>query len=110
MTLEMVRNPDILAEVAEWRQVREAENLAGNQRIIVVGFAAETNDLLANARSKLEAKALDLIVANPVPQSFAGDAEQATLVERGGAVTELAPMPKEELAGRILDFVAGRLG
>lgn len=109
MTLEMVRNPDILAEVAEWRRFRETGDLAGKRRIIVVGFAAETNDLLANARSKLDAKELDLIVANPVPQSFAGDAEQATLVERGGAATELEPMPKEELAGRILDFVAGRL-
>ena len=109
LTLELVRNPDILVEVAEWRRSREAEASAGKRHMIVVGFAAETNDLLANARSKLEAKDLDLVVANPVPQSFARDAEQATLVERGGASTELAPMPKEELAGKILDFVAGRL-
>ncbi|MGE5262393.1 MAG: bifunctional phosphopantothenoylcysteine decarboxylase/phosphopantothenate--cysteine ligase CoaBC, partial [Acidobacteriota bacterium] len=109
LTLELVRNPDILVEVAEWRRSREAEASAGKRRMIVVGFAAETNDLLTNARSKLEAKNLDLVVANPVPQSFARDAEQAILVERGGAATELAPMPKEELAGKILDFVAGRL-
>lgn len=109
MTLEMVRNPDILAEVAEWRRAREAEEGTRKRRIVVVGFAAETNDLLANARSKLDAKDLDLIVANPVPQSFARDAEQATLIERGGAATELAPMSKEELAGRILDFIADRL-
>lgn len=100
LLLELVRNPDILADVAAWR--------GEDRRLIVVGFAAETQDLIANARAKLESKNLDLIVANPVPQSFGSDVEQATLIERGGAVTELPPMAKEELAERILDFVAAR--
>jgi phosphopantothenoylcysteine decarboxylase/phosphopantothenate--cysteine ligase len=52
---------------------------------------------------------LDLIVANPVPQSFGRDMDQATLIERGGAATELPPLSKEDLADKILDFVARRL-
>ena len=74
-----------------------------------MGFAAETQELIANARAKLEAKNLDLIVANPVPQSFGSEMIQATLIARGDAVTELAPMLKEDLAERVLDFVAEKL-
>jgi len=96
LTLELVKNPDILADVAR-HSARPA---------MVIGFAAETQELLANARAKLESKNLDLIVANPVPSAFGSDIDQATLITRGGVVTELPPMAKEELAEKILDFVA----
>ncbi|MDE3091024.1 MAG: bifunctional phosphopantothenoylcysteine decarboxylase/phosphopantothenate--cysteine ligase CoaBC [Chloroflexota bacterium] len=102
LTLELVKTPDILQEVS-CHPSRAARHM------VVVGFAAETQDLLANARAKLEAKNLDLIVANPVPSSFGSEVDQATLVERGGAVTPLPPLAKEELAEKILDFVAARL-
>jgi phosphopantothenoylcysteine decarboxylase/phosphopantothenate--cysteine ligase len=69
----------------------------------VVGFAAETQDLIANAHAKLESKNLDLMVANPVPSSFGSDMDRATLIERDGGMTELPPLPKEELAEKILD-------
>ena len=90
LTLELVRNPDILAEVADGK-------------LLKVGFAAETEDLIENARAKLAGKRLDLIVANPVPASFGGDAIQAILIARGGEVTELPPLPKSELAELVLD-------
>ena len=96
LTLGLVRNPDILADVAR-HSARPA---------MVIGFAAETQDLLANARAKLESKNLDLIVANPVPSTFGSDMDKATLITRGGVVTELPPMSKEDLAEKILDFVA----
>lgn len=99
LTLELVKNPDILNEVS----------LLLMRRTVLVGFAAETQDLMANARAKLEAKNLDLIVANPVPQSFGSDMDQATLIARGNAITELPPMLKEDLAEKILDFVADKL-
>ncbi len=108
LTLELVRNPDILQEVTDLR-AKNPQFAIRNPQLVVVGFAAETNDLLANARAKLEAKNLDLIVANTVPQSFGSDVDQATLIERGGAVTELPPLPKEELAEKILDFVANEM-
>ena len=94
-----MKNPDILGDVARH----------SSRPAIVIGFAAETQELLANARAKLESKNLDLIVANPVPSAFGSDIDQATLITRGGVVTELPPMAKEDLAEKILDFVAARL-
>lgn len=102
ITLELTRNPDILREVAAWRT-------ESHHALVVVGFAAETQDLLANARAKLEAKNLDLIVANPVPASFGGDLEEATLIDRDGTANALPPMSKHQVAEQILDFVAMRL-
>jgi phosphopantothenoylcysteine decarboxylase/phosphopantothenate--cysteine ligase len=103
LTLELVRNPDILQKVAA-RHTSPATH-----HLVVVGFAAETQELLANARAKLESKNLDLIVANPVPSAFGSDVDQATLIARDGTVMEMAPLPKDELAEKILDWIAGRL-
>jgi phosphopantothenoylcysteine decarboxylase/phosphopantothenate--cysteine ligase len=101
LTLPLVRNPDVLGQVARIR----AEQPAHAPRI-VVGFAAETNDLLANARSKLERKRLDMIVANPVPQTFGSDQVKATLLKNDGSELDLQPMSKEALASVILDEIA----
>lgn len=97
VTLEMVRNPDILAEVG---------GIKGNR--ILVGFAAETGQVEQNAIRKLEEKNLDLIVANDVSQEGAGfDVETniARLIFRGGRREELPMMSKETLADLILDRV-----
>lgn len=94
-TLELVQNPDILSDV-------RAADVPG---LVVVGWAAETNDLIENARSKLQRKQLDLIVANPVPQTFGSDRVQATLLTRDGTVQPLEPLTKTALAHRILDAV-----
>lgn len=72
----------------------------------IVGFAAETRDLLAHAREKLHAKHLDLIVANDVTATGAGfgsDNNAAVILDRCGRSTECPLMPKRELADRILD-------
>lgn len=95
LVLRLVRNPDILADV---KQVRPA-------RLVVVGWAAETDHLIENARQKLERKGLDLIIANPVPQSFGDGRVQATLISRHGEPRPLEPMPKDALAHLILDAV-----
>ncbi len=97
MSLDLERNPDILLE-------------AGKQkgRRFIVGFAAETEDLVENARRKLEAKNLDLIVANDVTvpgAGFAGDTNIVKLLSRSGGVEELPLMTKEELAEEILNRV-----
>ncbi len=104
LTLEMTRTPDILRDVAAWR-----DGHARGRNLVVVGFAAETHDLLDNARAKLDAKRLDLIVANPVPQTFGSDLNQATLLDNTGGIYALEPLPKGILAERILDRVAERL-
>ena len=99
LTIELIKNPDIVGEVGKSPQ----------RPAIVIGFAAETENLIENARTKLESKNLDLIVANPVPQTFGSELDQATLIARDDSVRELPPLPKEDLAERILDFIVERL-
>ncbi len=106
LTLRLERTPDILAEVAVERE-------RGGRPGLVIGFAAETEDLLRHARAKLEAKRLDLIVANDVssPDSgFGVDTNRVILLDRHGLEQALPLLPKEEVAGRIWDWVETRLG
>jgi phosphopantothenoylcysteine decarboxylase / phosphopantothenate---cysteine ligase len=98
LSLELVRNPDILAEVALQRRS------TGWPRVLV-GFAAETEDLLENASAKLVAKQLDLIVANDVTQQgsgFGSDDNRVTLLYRDGRQEPLELMPKPDVADRVL--------
>jgi phosphopantothenoylcysteine decarboxylase / phosphopantothenate---cysteine ligase len=97
LAIELERNPDILAEVGKRKEGR-----------VLVGFAAETDDLVANATSKLNGKNLDMIVANDVSQEGAGfnvDTNIAKLLFRDGRVEELSIMGKDRMAGIILDRV-----
>lgn len=101
LTLRLVRNPDILAEVAA---IREKQGMPK----VVVGFAAETESLVENARRKLEEKKLDLIVANDVssPDSgFGVDTSRVVILDREGRVERLPLMPKTEVAEEVLDRV-----
>lgn len=92
--IELVENPDILATLAARKRDDQ----------IVVGFAAETDDVVANAQRKLASKHADFIVANRVGEgvAFGTDDNQATLVLADGSV-DLPLMSKRELADRILD-------
>jgi phosphopantothenoylcysteine decarboxylase / phosphopantothenate---cysteine ligase len=99
LTLELVPTPDILNAVA----ARPAP-----ARLIVVGFAAESEDVLANARGKLRRKHLDLIVANDVTQEGSGfgtDTNQVALLDRWGGEDLLPLLPKLEVAHQIWDRV-----
>ena len=89
--------PDILAELGKRKGKR-----------VLVGFAAETDDLVANARKKLQRKNLDLVVANDVGQAGAGfdvDTNVVTILDAMGGVEELPLLSKREVADRILDRV-----
>jgi len=93
-TLDLERTTDILASLSAQRTTQ-----------LMVGFAAETHDLITHAKDKLAAKGLDLIVANDVTTEGAGfgsDQNAATLIDRQGAMTELPLMPKRALADAIL--------
>ncbi len=99
LTLELVPTPDILKEVGAQRGAR-----------IVVGFAAETGEVVRRARHKLVAKQLDLIVANDVSQAGAGfacDTNLVILLDPAGGVEELPLLSKRQVARRILDRVVG---
>lgn len=96
--LELEPTEDILAGIARRRRPGQ----------IVVGFAAETDQLVENARGKLEAKKLDLVVANDITQEGAGfdvDTNIVTLVFPDGRTLPLERMSKLEVAGRVLDEV-----
>jgi phosphopantothenoylcysteine decarboxylase/phosphopantothenate--cysteine ligase len=95
MSVGLVRNPDILGELGQARK---------GKRPVLVGFAMETDDLVAYARRKLKEKKADLIVANKASVGFGGDDNQATLI--GPRLEDPLPrMSKLDLADRILDRV-----
>ena len=98
MTLELVRNPDILASV-----------VARKPSPFTVGFAAETENLEQHARQKLENKKIDLVAANRVGTDlgFGADENSLLLVERGG-VAELPLQPKAKLARELIRHIAAR--
>jgi phosphopantothenoylcysteine decarboxylase / phosphopantothenate---cysteine ligase len=103
VTLHLMRTPDVLADLGRMRN--------GQSHPVLIGFAAETTDVVIYARHKLQSKAVDLIVANDVSRQDAGfevDTNQATFVTAEGEV----PFPlesKDALAGRIAEWLAARL-
>ena len=97
LVLELVRNPDILAELGR-RKTHQ----------VLVGFAAETQDLIQNAQKKLQEKRADFIVANDVSRrdsGFATDENRASILRQDGTVLPLPRMTKWKLANVILDEV-----
>jgi phosphopantothenoylcysteine decarboxylase/phosphopantothenate--cysteine ligase len=95
LKLDLVRTPDILAEVATRRRAEQ----------VIVGFAAETTHLLENALVKLEEKRVDMIVANDATQAMGAATNQVTLLGADGSVEELPRAAKEKVAGEIVDRV-----
>ncbi len=108
-SLRLVRNPDILAELAASTNElgREHEQGAG-RRLVRVGFAAETSNLVKNARAKLSAKRLDLLVANDVsrPDSgFGTETNKVLIFHATGEMEDLPVMPKAQVAAAIWDRI-----
>lgn len=94
-SIELEETPDILQAVGRCKGDR-----------ILIGFAAETDDLESNARRKLESKGCDLVVANPVggDTGFETDVNQGLVLSATGDVLRLEPMTKLRMAARILDL------
>jgi phosphopantothenoylcysteine decarboxylase / phosphopantothenate---cysteine ligase len=102
LALRLVPNPDLTAETA---------HLPTERSPVRVGFAAETQDLVAQAQNKLSRKSLDLIVANDVSGGgvFGQDTNQVTLLWADGRQQPLPRLPKPEVADRVLDALADLL-
>jgi phosphopantothenoylcysteine decarboxylase/phosphopantothenate--cysteine ligase len=99
MSLDLVKNPDILAELGEKRE---------GERYILVGFAAESEEVLANATKKLRDKNLDMVVVNDVTGEDAGfesDTNLVKIIHRDGGREDLPIMSKDEVANQILDRI-----
>lgn len=98
LSVELAANDDILAALPDG--------------FVKVGFAAETQDLLANARDKIARKRLDFVVANDVTAEGAGfavDTNRVTLIDAAGATEQLPLLSKRDVADRILDRVVALL-
>jgi phosphopantothenoylcysteine decarboxylase/phosphopantothenate--cysteine ligase len=97
----LVRNPDVLAELSAAKPVGQ----------VVVGFAAETDDVLANGREKLARKGCDLLVVNEVGEGLAFDVEDNAAVVLGadGSETDVPRGSKDALAHAVWDLVVARL-
>jgi phosphopantothenoylcysteine decarboxylase/phosphopantothenate--cysteine ligase len=95
-SLELELNPDIVAEVAKLKK-----------RPFIVGFAAETENLLENARKKLESKKLDMIVANQVDENhgFYHEDNSAIILNKNTEQINVAKISKLELAKRIIEYI-----
>jgi len=106
LVVRLARTTDVLAAVAERRAETDCPS-------VVVGFAAETEDLIENARGKLEAKDLDLIVANDVTAPDAGfgvRTNRVMLLDQDGGVEELPLMSKAAVAEAVLERTVALLG
>lgn len=98
MTLQMVRNPDILAEVGAWKRKTKRE------KPVLIGFALETQNLQAAMKRKLREKNLDLIIGNS-PSSFGSKFIKAFWLERNSTVKSLGRITKRELARRLARWI-----
>jgi phosphopantothenoylcysteine decarboxylase/phosphopantothenate--cysteine ligase len=102
LQVELVPNPDIVAEVGE---------MPDDIRPFLIGFAAETNDLEANAAAKLRDKGLDLIVGNTIGGPFdaiGSDENKVTVFGAEGELTDWPMLPKRQVAERLWDLIVDR--
>lgn len=100
LSLTLVKTKDILHEVASHKKENQ----------IAVGFAAETNDLLKNAKKKLMSKGADLIVANDVSKNvFGNDQDQVTILEIDGKIEQWPRLAKLEIAERLIQKISDML-
>jgi phosphopantothenoylcysteine decarboxylase/phosphopantothenate--cysteine ligase len=106
-SIRLTKNPDILAELGERRRA----GVPGTLPKVIVGFAAETHDVLANGQAKLARKGCDLLVVNEVGEhlAFGTPDNAATVLVAGGEPIEVPRGPKEDVADAVWDAVAARL-
>lgn len=97
LELTLVKTKDILQEIGHQKKARQ----------LVIGFAAETNDLIKNAEQKLKTKGADMIVANDVSQNvFGNDYDQVTLLSQNGMIDKWPRMTKQEIAHGLMEKIA----
>ncbi len=115
-SLHLVRNPDILGELAEELDASRVQPSGGGQpgkRLVRVGFAAETQDIVSYAHTKLVTKHLDLLVANDVSRADSGfgtETNKVFIFHTTGEVEDLPVMPKTGVAEVIWDRIVSILG
>lgn len=120
ITLELVKNPDILAELCKRRHpeannkeiLRSAQNDASAEesqtKPIIVGFCAESENLLDNAKTKIKNKGCDYLIANDISRKdigFGADDNEVYIINKNGDITKLEKSPKNVIARKILECI-----
>jgi len=109
LTLKLVQNPDILGELAH----EQLEDVHIPPHLVRVGFAAETNDIMSNAQTKLVEKQLDMLIANDVSRSdsgFGADTNKVFIFRADAPMEDLPVMSKTDVAAVIWDRIVSLLG
>ena len=112
-TLELVKNPDILQELCKKRtKVLCGQNMSDreNNKPLIVGFCAESENLIENAKSKIEKKGCDYLIANDISRKdigFSSDYNEVTILDRKGSVKKLERAAKTEIARQIFREIYG---
>jgi phosphopantothenoylcysteine decarboxylase/phosphopantothenate--cysteine ligase len=109
--VELTENPDVLRELVAVRSERDGAGRGAASGQVIVGFGAETGDLLVNGRAKLAAKGCDLLVVNQVGDglAFGTSDNEAVVLGADGSEIKVPRGPKEDLADVVWDLVAARL-
>lgn len=106
LTLELVKNPDILKELCERKNSTAKMACAP----LIVGFCAESENLLANAKEKIQKKGCDFLIANDISRKdigFSSDYNEVTILSKDGGLKKLDRAPKSEIAKQILKEING---
>lgn len=107
ITLELVKNPDILAELCKKKKACTPERLASEP--LIVGFCAESENLLENAKSKIDKKGCDYLIANDISRTdigFGADENEVYIIDKKGDITKLEKAPKNVIARKILECIS----
>lgn len=112
ITLELVKNPDILADLCQKKLAPHPYPLSKGARVsncIIVGFCAESENLLENAKAKIEKKGCDFLIANDISRKdigFNSDENEVTILDKNGNITKLEKAPKKIIARKILEWIS----
>ena len=110
LTLELVKNPDILAELCKKRQAPLPNPLpqGARENKIIVGFCAESENLIENAKEKIAKKGCDFLIANDISRKdigFGSDNNEVTIFDKNGGINKLEKASKQVIARKILEYI-----
>lgn len=111
LTLELVKNPDILAElcIRKTSAPLEGEVSEGRGKVVIVGFCAESENLIENAKAKIKKKGCDFLVANDISRKdigFNSDENEVIILDNNGTIKKISKAPKNVIARKIWETLA----
>ena len=111
ITLELVKNPDILAEICQRKSAPHPNPISNGARekdCVIVGFCAESENLMNNAQEKLSKKGCDYLIANDISRhdiGFNSDENEVTILSKEGAIKKISKAPKSVIARKIIESI-----